>query len=164
MSGRAVEERSTAQPAGDGLCSRVVGVSSSAVLGAPSPRCARALTNGDARPRRRGAGGVTFTYWALHGSIDWFWEFPGLAAPAFAWLGLAGGLERPAPAAVSSANSEDRVSMPAAAGYTLALVASVVSLGLPWLAAREIDRAANTWRSDPEDAFAILDRARALKR
>jgi len=52
--------------------------------------------------------------------------------------------------------------MPAAAGYTLALVASVVSLGLPWLAAREIERASNTWRSDPEDAFAILDRARAL--
>jgi tetratricopeptide (TPR) repeat protein len=105
---------------------------------------------------------VTFAYWALHGSIDWFWEFPGLAGPAFAWLGLAGGLERPAPAAVSSANSENRISMPAAAGYTLALVASVVSLGLPWLAAREIERAADTWRSDPEDAYSILDRARAL--
>jgi tetratricopeptide (TPR) repeat protein len=105
---------------------------------------------------------VTFSYWALHGSIDWFWEFPGLAGPAFAWLGLAGGLERPAPAAVSPANSGNRVSMPAAAGYTLALVASVVSLGLPWLAAREIERAADTWRSDPEDAYSILDRARAL--
>jgi tetratricopeptide (TPR) repeat protein len=105
---------------------------------------------------------VTFAYWALHGSIDWFWEFPGLAGPAFAWLGVAGGLERPAPAAASSANSGNRVSMPAAAAYTLALVASVVSLGLPWLAAREIERAADTWRSDPEDAYSILDRARAL--
>jgi tetratricopeptide (TPR) repeat protein len=105
---------------------------------------------------------VTFAYWALHGSIDWFWEFPGLAGPAFAWLGMAGGLERPAPAAVSSANSGNRVSMPAAAGYMFALVASVVSLGLPWLAAREIERAADTWRSDPEDAYSILDRARAL--
>lgn len=105
---------------------------------------------------------VTFAYWALHGSIDWFWEFPGLAGPAFAWLGLAGGLERPAPAAMSSANSGNRVSMTAAVGYTLALVASVLSLGLPWLAAREIERAADTWRSDPEDAYAILDRAAAL--
>jgi hypothetical protein len=105
---------------------------------------------------------VTFAYWALHGSIDWFWEFPGLAGPAFAWLGMAGGLERPAPAAVSSANSGNRVSMPAAAGYMLALVASLVSLGLPWLAAREIERAADTWRSDPEDAYSILDRARVL--
>ena len=105
---------------------------------------------------------VTFAYWALHGSIDWFWEFPGLAGPAFAWLGMAGGLERPAAAAVPSANSGNRVSMTAAAGYTLALVASVLSLGLPWLAAREIERAADTWRSDPEDAYSILDRARSL--
>ena len=52
--------------------------------------------------------------------------------------------------------------MTAAAGYTLALVASVLSLGLPWLAAREIERAADTWRSDPEDAYSILDRARSL--
>jgi tetratricopeptide (TPR) repeat protein len=105
---------------------------------------------------------VTFAYWALHGSIDWFWEFPGLAGPAFAWLGLAGGLERPAPVAMSSANSGNRISMTAAVGITLITVASVVSLGLPWLAAREIERAADTWRSDPEDAHAILDRARAL--
>lgn len=27
---------------------------------------------------------VTFGYWALHGSIDWFWEFPALAGPALA--------------------------------------------------------------------------------
>jgi tetratricopeptide (TPR) repeat protein len=105
---------------------------------------------------------VTFAYWALHGSIDWFWEFPGLAGPAFAWLGLAGGLERPAAAAMSSANSGNRISMTAAVGYTLALVASVLSLGLPWLAAREIERAADTWRSDPEGAYSILDRARVL--
>ena len=37
---------------------------------------------------------VTFAYWAVHGSVDWFWELPALAAPAFAWLGLAGGLAR----------------------------------------------------------------------
>jgi xanthosine utilization system XapX-like protein len=122
-----------------------------------------------ARPRRSPLGRavaaaavVTFAYWALHGSIDWFWEFPGLAGPAFAWLGLAGGLERPAVGAMSSANSDNRISMTATAGYTLALVASVLSLGLPWLAAREIERAADTWRSDPEDAYSILDRARAL--
>ena len=36
---------------------------------------------------------VTFAYWALHGSIDWFWEFPGLAGPAFAGSAMAGGLE-----------------------------------------------------------------------
>jgi tetratricopeptide (TPR) repeat protein len=30
-----------------------------------------------------------FAYWAVHGSIDWFWEFAGLGAPAFAMLGIA---------------------------------------------------------------------------
>jgi tetratricopeptide (TPR) repeat protein len=40
------------------------------------------------------AGGVAaaslagFVYWAVHGSFDWFWEFAGLGAPAFALLGL----------------------------------------------------------------------------
>jgi O-Antigen ligase len=30
-----------------------------------------------------------FVYWLVHGSFDWFWEFAGLGAPAFALLGLA---------------------------------------------------------------------------
>jgi O-antigen ligase len=29
-----------------------------------------------------------FAYWVVHGSVDWFWEFAGLGAPAFALLGL----------------------------------------------------------------------------
>ena len=32
---------------------------------------------------------TTFAYWLLHGSVDWFWEMPTLAAPAFGLLGLA---------------------------------------------------------------------------
>ena len=40
------------------------------------------------------AGAVTacagaFAYWAIHGSADWFWEFAGLGAPAFAMLAIA---------------------------------------------------------------------------
>ncbi len=30
-----------------------------------------------------------FAYWVVHGSFDWFWEFAGLGAPAFALLGVA---------------------------------------------------------------------------
>ena len=29
-----------------------------------------------------------FAYWLVHGSFDWFWEFAGLGAPAFALLGI----------------------------------------------------------------------------
>src|SRR3954447_26065806 len=49
--------------------------------------------------RRRGLGAAaaaaaaaSFVYWLVHGSIDWFWEFPALGGPAFALLGLAAGL------------------------------------------------------------------------
>ena len=105
---------------------------------------------------------VAFAYWALHGSLDWFWEFPGLAAPAFAWLGLAAALDRPVPLPDERPAGWTRRRMTAAALYTLIVVAAAVSLTLPWLAAREVERAADTWRSSPEDAYAILDRARTL--
>ncbi len=39
-----------------------------------------------------------FAYWVVHGSFDWFWEFAGLGAPAFALLGLACALAPRAPA------------------------------------------------------------------
>jgi O-Antigen ligase len=45
-----------------------------------------------------------FAYWAVHGSFDWFWEFAGLGAPAFALLGLACALA-PAPSQRSSGSS-----------------------------------------------------------
>src|SRR5262249_5422039 len=35
------------------------------------------------------AGVAAAAYFAIHGSGDWLWEFAGLGAPAFAWLGLA---------------------------------------------------------------------------
>jgi O-antigen ligase len=106
---------------------------------------------------------VAFAYWALHGSVDWFWEFPGLAGPAVAWLGLAAALDRPAPPPRPERPAEwTRERMTAAALYTLIVVLAVTSLTLPWLAAREVERAADAWEQSPEDAYAILDRARLL--
>ncbi len=49
-----------------------------------------------------------FAYWAVHGSFDWFWEFAGLGAPAFALLGLA--------CALAPRNAREVASVPAAAG------------------------------------------------
>ena len=64
---------------------------------ASAPRCwrrARCAPTGARRPIRwRGdvaaAALAGFAYWVVHGSFDWFWEFAGLGAPAFALLGLA---------------------------------------------------------------------------
>jgi hypothetical protein len=50
-----------------------------------------------------------FAYWAVHGSFDWFWEFAGLGAPAFALLGLACAVARgPAPASSRPGSSRTR--------------------------------------------------------
>ena len=46
-----------------------------------------------------------FAYWAVHGSFDWFWEFAGLGAPAFALLGIACSLAS-APAKDARSRSE----------------------------------------------------------
>ena len=51
-----------------------------------------------------------FAYWVVHGSFDWFWEFAGLGAPAFALLGLACALaprrrEAPSPRSASRAEA-----------------------------------------------------------
>jgi hypothetical protein len=59
-------------------------------LGAALLATARALRCGDALARTvAGAALGGFGYWVVHGSFDWFWEFAGLGAPAFALLGIA---------------------------------------------------------------------------
>jgi tetratricopeptide (TPR) repeat protein len=103
------------------------------------------------------AGAALFAYWLLHASVDWFWEFPALTAPAFAGLGLACALAPRGEAAAQSRGPRPRralVAVGAVAGVLLA-----VSYLLPWLAELEIDRAAETWAADPDAAFQRLDRA-----
>jgi tetratricopeptide (TPR) repeat protein len=39
---------------------------------------------------------------------------------------------------------------------------AIASLALPWLSAREVERAVDVWRAEPDDAHAILERARRL--
>jgi len=128
-----------------------------------------------------------FTYWAVHGSFDWFWEFAGLGAPAFALLGLACALApRRAPAArwhqdepVSGASARtsglrrasDRtrqsLSGPAlrrlalAAGVALAL-AGAASLVAPWLSQLQLQNAARIWPTAPRRAFGDLNDAARL--
>jgi O-antigen ligase len=101
---------------------------------------------------------LSAVYWLVHGSLDWFWEFTGLGAIAFAALGLAAGLG-------------DAGSAPAAGGrlgrlpVVLALVGACVaalSLAAPWLSERYVHQAGSSWRADPESAFRALDRAASL--
>lgn len=59
-------------------------------IGAALLAAARALRRADPLARAAAAAALGgFAYWVVHGSFDWFWEFAGLGAPAFALLGLA---------------------------------------------------------------------------
>ena len=131
-----------------------------------------------------GAALAGFGYWVVHGSFDWFWEFAGLGAPAFALLGLACALApaRPQPAArwrgagaVASppggARSPERTSggerhalrpHPALlAGAALALAGAVALIG-PWLSQLEVQSAARVWTRAPQTAYARLNDAAGL--
>jgi hypothetical protein len=113
-----------------------------------------------------------FGYWAVHGSFDWFWEFAGLGAPAFALLGLACALAprraRPDAAARRPGEGSARRPLPRAAaqaGAGLGVVralAAAVSLALPWLSELEAQSAARVWTRAPASAYARLREAAAL--
>jgi tetratricopeptide (TPR) repeat protein len=128
-----------------------------------------------------------FAYWVVHGSFDWFWEFAGLGAPAFALLGLACALApadaRPhrvavrlpvglarvrtrgadsgaAPQDASSARRWRRLLLPAV--VALGALAATASLTLPWLSQLEIQSAARVWTRAPRTADARLQDAASL--
>jgi tetratricopeptide (TPR) repeat protein len=127
-----------------------------------------------------------FAYWAVHGSFDWFWEFAGLGAPAFALLGLAcalaparrapptpppaepaaGAPSSTAPASPTAARAPVRLGLRARrlailAGIPVALAAAC-SLAAPWLSQEEIDSAAGIWTRAPQQAYARLHDAARL--
>jgi tetratricopeptide (TPR) repeat protein len=107
------------------------------------------------------AGGATlaFAYWVVHGMTDWFWEWAGLGAPAFALLGLACSL---APRAADAAEvpAPARRLRPAAAVVVVAvLAAAAVVVASPWLAERDVERAGAVFATRPFEAYSRLDRA-----
>lgn len=126
---------------------------------AAAAAAAAAVRRGGVGAVASGTGLTMFAYWLVHGSVDWFWELPGIGVPAFAALGLAASLgrrtERPEP---------PRVAHPAFATIAVAalLLVAVASLAPSWLAAKETEAAGMRWRADSEEAFARLDRARRL--
>jgi len=138
-------------------------------LGAALLAAARALRSVD--PLARAAAGAAlagFGYWLVHGSFDWFWEFAGLGAPAFALLGIACALApaRAQPAERALVNDGDvqrspRRLLAIAASLTVALAAAV-SLTAPWLSQLEVQSATRIWTSDRQAAYARLHDAARL--
>ena len=126
-----------------------------------------------------------FAYWVVHGSFDWFWEFAGLGAPAFALLGLACALApastagrppggtaasgaRVAPAAGPGPQPRRRGARSLARRPAMALavgllaLAGACSLAAPWLSQLEIQSAAHVWTRAPQVAYSRLGEAARL--
>jgi hypothetical protein len=65
-----------------------------------------AALRGRRRPGLAGAAAAAalmpFVVWLIHGSVDWFWEFPALSGPALGFLAVAAALGRPDTEDVSS--------------------------------------------------------------
>jgi O-antigen ligase len=108
------------------------------------------------------AAGV-FAYWLAHASVDWFWEFAGLTAPALAMVGVAAALgsSRDEPAGVGETR-QVRGRAAVLIGTAVVALALAVSFAAPWLSALYVDRATDGWREDPGGALDDLDRAASL--
>lgn len=129
-----------------------------AFLGAWAAAVWRRLVAGHAGALVAAAGMSTPAYWLIHGSADWFWEFAGLGAAAFALAGLAVAAA-PEPAGEPGAPPARLV---VAIAAVLCGLAAVAALAPPWLAQREIDAAGRTFATRPGPAIARLRSASAL--
>jgi hypothetical protein len=138
-------------------------------LGAALLAAARALRSVDPLVRVvAGAALAGFGYWLVHGSFDWFWEFAGLGAPAFALLGIACALAPPRaqpaerPVARSGPVSRSPRRVAAIAASLAVALAAAVSLAAPWLSQLEVQSATRIWTTAPRSAYARLHDAARL--
>jgi hypothetical protein len=109
-----------------------------------------------------GAGVLVFAYWFLHSSVDWLWEFPGLAGAALAALGIAAAVNRGLQAdEATSAEAPTPVlgARPALALGLVGAAALAVSIVPPWLAQREQRRGTELAVRDPAAAVEHFERA-----
>jgi hypothetical protein len=112
------------------------------------------------------AGGavLAFLYWVVHGMTDWFWEWAGLGAPAFALLGLACAL---APRRVreperDGAHASGRRPASALVLACAALILGALAIAGPWQAERDVEAAGAVFAQRPFASYSRLDRAADL--
>jgi tetratricopeptide (TPR) repeat protein len=137
-------------------------------IGAALAGTAAALRRSDPLARTVAAAALAgFAYWLVHGSIDWFWEFAGLGAPAFALLGLACALAPTARPALADGQVRGGPRGPGArralgAFALLVGLAISASLAAPWLSQLEVQDAAHIWTRAPRAAYSRLSEAADL--
>ncbi len=122
-------------------------------------------------PNRVAAGValLPLVVWLVHGSLDWFWEFPVLSVPALGFAAVASalpGVRSGAPATVLAPDAR-RSGVPRRVlvkwgAVALLGVGSLVAVAIPFAAAREVQRATQIWERRPALAYAQLRSARDL--
>ncbi len=119
---------------------------------------------GALRGRRAGPERVTggilllaLVVWLVHGSIDWFWEYPVLSVPALAFLGAATALrQRPRPVAPAAADRRRLLTIAWSGGVALLGAGALLALAVPFVAARRVQRAIAVWPTQPALAYSQL--------
>jgi hypothetical protein len=114
--------------------------------------------------------------WLVHGSVDWFWEFPALSGPALAFLAMGMSLGAGAEVAAGELAAGELAAGEVAAGERVAWVsriptpawvtaagvasvAAVAVLGMSYLSVREYSHAVNEENGDPAAALRDFHRA-----
>ena len=96
---------------------------------------------------------VGFVYWLFHASVDWLWEYPALAGPAFALLAIAGGSLHTRRKHQRVIRVPRRIFVAATAAV---VAAAVVALAAPWIAVRQMDEAVAVAPTSVGHAYALL--------
>jgi hypothetical protein len=112
-----------------------------------------------------GAALLPLGVWLIHGSIDWFWEFPALSGPALGFLAMAGRLGAAVDPSLARTPAQSRTrawSVLGGFGGAVALVCAVVVLGVPFLALRELSHAETASFTDVNASLADFHTAHRL--
>lgn len=138
-----------------------------------------ALRGGGARGRPvRFAAAVAllpFVVWIVHGSIDWFWEFPALSVPALAFAGAATALgfraatapgdsaaAAPGDREATGSSGSRRLRLASTAIFALLGAGALAAVAIAYTSAHEIQRATDIYAERPAQAYAELHSASDL--